>query len=65
MKIVIIGSGNLATQLSLTLKDANHEIVQIFSRTEVHAQELAEKIGVPIPRRWMPSRLMPISISSL
>ena len=45
MKIVIIGSGNLATQLSLALKDANHEIVQIFSRTEVHAQELAEKIG--------------------
>ena len=45
MKIVIIGSGNLATQLSLALKDANQEIVQIFSRTEAHAQELAEKIG--------------------
>ena len=45
MKIVIIGSGNLAAQLSLALKDANQEIVQIFSRTEAHAQELAEKIG--------------------
>ena len=32
MKIVIIGSGNLATQLALALKDANQEIVQIFSR---------------------------------
>jgi predicted short-subunit dehydrogenase-like oxidoreductase (DUF2520 family) len=45
MKIVIIGSGNLATQLALALKDANHTIVKIFSRTETHAQELADKIG--------------------
>ena len=47
MKIVIIGSGNLATQLALALKDANQEIVQIFSRTSAHAQELADKIGCP------------------
>jgi predicted short-subunit dehydrogenase-like oxidoreductase (DUF2520 family) len=47
MKIVIIGSGNLATQLSLALKDAGHEIVQIFSRTQAHAQILAEQIGCP------------------
>lgn len=45
MKIVIIGSGNLATQLALALKDVNHSIVQIFSRTASHAQELADKIG--------------------
>jgi predicted short-subunit dehydrogenase-like oxidoreductase (DUF2520 family) len=45
MKIVIIGSGNLATQLSLAFKDANQAIVQIFSRTAAHAQELADKIG--------------------
>ena len=45
MKIVIIGSGNLATQLSLALKDAGKDIVQIYSRTEEHAQELAGKLG--------------------
>ena len=45
MKIVIIGSGNLATQLALALKDANQEIVQVFSRTSAHAKELADKIG--------------------
>ena len=45
MKIVMIGSGNLATQLSLALKDAGQEIVQIFSRTSAHAKELADKIG--------------------
>ena len=43
----MIGSGNLATQLSLALKDAGQEIVQIFSRTEAHAQTLAEQIGCP------------------
>ena len=45
MKIVIIGSGNLATQLSLALKDANKDIVQIYSRTEEHARLLADQIG--------------------
>ena len=47
MRIVIIGSGNLATNLSLALKDAGQEIVQIFSRTEAHAKELADKVGCP------------------
>lgn len=47
MKIVIIGSGNLATNLSLALKDAGQDIVQIFSRTEAHAKELADKVGCP------------------
>ena len=47
MRIVMIGSGNLATQLALALKDAGQEIVQIFSRTEAHAQMLAEQIGCP------------------
>lgn len=45
MKIVFIGSGNLATNLSLALKEAGHDIVQIFSRTEEHANELADKIN--------------------
>jgi predicted short-subunit dehydrogenase-like oxidoreductase (DUF2520 family) len=45
MKIVIIGSGNLATNLSLALEDAGQDIVQIFSRTEAHAKELADKVG--------------------
>lgn len=45
MRIVIIGSGNLATQLSLALKDAGKEIVQVFSRTEEHAKTLAAMLG--------------------
>ena len=44
-RLVFIGSGNLATQMSLALKRAGHDIVQVYSRTEEHARELAEKIG--------------------
>ena len=45
MDIVIIGSGNLATQLAGALRDAGQKILQVFSRTEEHARELAGKIG--------------------
>jgi len=43
--IVIIGSGNLATRLSLALKDAGNVILQVYSPTEEHAKALAGKIG--------------------
>ena len=45
MKIVFIGSGNLATQLGLALSEAGQQIVQVFSKTEEHAGELAAKLG--------------------
>ena len=45
MKIVIIGSGNLATNISLALKEASLTTSQIFSKTIAHAKELANKIG--------------------
>ncbi len=45
MKIVIIGSGNLATHLSIALKAAGEKIIQVYSRTEDHAKELADKLG--------------------
>ena len=44
MRIVFIGSGNLATHFSLALKAAGENIIQVFSRTEEHAKELAEKL---------------------
>lgn len=45
MKTVIIGSGNLATHLSLALKAGGIDIAQVFSRTAAHAAELAGKLG--------------------
>ena len=45
MKIAFIGSGNLATHLSLALSAAGEEIIQVYSRTDAHAKELADKLG--------------------
>ena len=45
MKLVFLGSGNLATHLSLALKAAGEDIIQIFSRTQEHAQALADKLN--------------------
>jgi predicted short-subunit dehydrogenase-like oxidoreductase (DUF2520 family) len=44
MKIVLLGSGNVATHLGGAFKAANHEIIQVWSRTLDHARLLAESI---------------------
>lgn len=41
MRIVLIGAGNLATNLGKALFHAGHEIVQVYSRTEESASALA------------------------
>lgn len=41
MRIVLCGTGNLATRLGIALFAADAEIVQIFGRTEKNAAELA------------------------
>ena len=40
-KIVFIGAGNLATQLSKTMQNSGFEIVQVYSRSKASAEELA------------------------
>lgn len=44
MRIVIIGSGNVATVLGRLLKKAGHEIVQVVSRTADHSKALADEL---------------------
>ena len=44
MKVVLIGAGNLATNLGKALFRAGHEIVQVYSRTETSAMALAETL---------------------
>ena len=41
MKIVIIGSGNVASVLGRLFVKNNHEILQVVSRNAAHAQALA------------------------
>ncbi|MEJ6981317.1 DUF2520 domain-containing protein [Pedobacter sp. P351] len=45
MKIVLLGSGNVAIHLGKALKDAGHEIIQVWSRTLEHAKTLGEKLN--------------------
>lgn len=44
MNIVFVGAGNLATNLAIALKEASHNIMQIYSRTTESAKDLAEKV---------------------
>jgi predicted short-subunit dehydrogenase-like oxidoreductase (DUF2520 family) len=44
MKVVIIGSGNVATVLGRRMLAAGHEISQVISRNEEHASLLADKL---------------------
>jgi predicted short-subunit dehydrogenase-like oxidoreductase (DUF2520 family) len=45
MKIVLIGTGNLAIHLGPALKASGHSIIQVVGRTVANTQKLAEKIG--------------------
>ena len=45
MNIVLIGAGNVATHLGQALAQADHQILQVYSRTEASATELAEKLN--------------------
>jgi len=45
MKIVIIGSGNVATHLALAFKQAGQTLAQVWSRNGANAQLLAEQVG--------------------
>lgn len=44
MKIIIIGAGNLATNLGKALQSAGHDICQVYSRTQQSAEMLAAQL---------------------
>lgn len=45
MKIVFIGSGNVATHLAIAAKQKGHCILQVYSRSAENARLLAEKVN--------------------
>ncbi len=47
MVVTFVGAGNLATCLALALQEAGHTIAGVWSRTEVSAQQLADKLHSP------------------
>ncbi|MCP4551716.1 MAG: DUF2520 domain-containing protein [Bacteroidetes bacterium] len=46
-RIVILGTGNVATHLSLALKSANLDILQVYGRNLANTKVLANNIGTP------------------
>lgn len=52
MKIVMIGAGNVATNIAKTLADMGETPVQIWSRTLVSAETLAKAIGAWATSDW-------------
>ena len=46
-RIALIGAGHVATHLGVGLQKAGWDIVQVYSRTEASASELAGRLGVP------------------
>lgn len=45
MKVILLGSGRVATQLGQALQKAGEQIVQVYSPTEAHASALANKLN--------------------
>lgn len=45
MKVVLVGAGNLATNLAVALQKSGHIIIQVFSRTHQSAEQLAQRVG--------------------
>ena len=52
MKITLIGAGNVATQLGLALKASGHHIVQVYSRTQAHANALSSQLQAQPVSAW-------------
>lgn len=52
MKIVIIGSGNVATHLSIALQNAGMQLLQVFSRSKASASALALQLNIPFTTEW-------------
>lgn len=51
-RVGILGAGNMAWQLGPALQRAGIPVVAVCSRTKLHAQELAHRLGCPFYTDW-------------
>jgi len=47
LKLILIGAGNLATNIGVALAGAGHELLQVYSKTEQSAEKLAAMLHCP------------------
>lgn len=45
MKVVLVGAGNTGTVLGNLIKNAGHQLVEVISRSQKSALNLADKLG--------------------
>ena len=65
-KILLVGSGNVATHLGINLKKNNYIIDQVFSRNLDNAKDLAQKVDSDFtnnPKKIVKSDLTIIAIN--
>ena len=65
-KILLVGSGNVATHLAINLKRKNYNIQQVFSRSIENAKDLAKKVDSDYtdnPKNIVESNLTIIAVS--
>jgi predicted short-subunit dehydrogenase-like oxidoreductase (DUF2520 family) len=48
LRVILLGSGNVATNLGEALKEADAEIVQVYSRNKANAKVLAKKLKAKV-----------------
>ena len=51
-KVGLLGSGNMAWQIGPSLQQAGIPVVAVCSRTKLHAQKLAHRLGCPSYTDW-------------
>jgi len=44
-KVVLIGAGNFATSLAISLREEGFDLLQLYNRTEEHGKTLAERVS--------------------
>ncbi|MEJ7736569.1 MAG: DUF2520 domain-containing protein [Chitinophagaceae bacterium] len=52
MKVVIIGTGNVATVFGRLLSKTGHDVIQVFGRTQASAKELADQLDCSHTGSW-------------
>ena len=65
-KILLVGSGNVATHLAMNLKSINYNICQVFSRNIENAKDLARKVDADYtnkPKNIVESNLTIIAVN--
>ena len=64
-RIILIGSGNVASHLGFALKKSNYQITQVYSRELENAKKLAERLGADATNKFQALKTADLIIVSV